>query len=230
MVQHIWWSFVLHFVLSLFSYQKKGVPCLQRADNQTTRRCHNPVELFTTSLFVFRRRISFDCRRLWLKNIVSKHFSTRSKFGWFEVQFIVGKSILCKASTGNDFVVLSNFEDYFHCEDPPLSRRASFKRERTPHSLSRLRLGVLAAAQNTKVRSFSFNLFLLWNTNPQTQKAWNNRLDNVKLSLLHVLSGCLFEEEETEFFCFNVRAALTCFAFSLMLTSHHECHIVKAKN
>ena len=162
--------------------------------------------------------------------MTSKHFSTRYNFGWFEVQFIVGKSILCKASTGNDFVVLSNFEDYFHCEDPPLSRRASFKRERTPHSLSRLRLGVLAAAQNTKVRSFSFNLFLLWNTNPQTQKAWNNRLDNVKLSLLHFLSGCLFEEEETEFFCLNVRAAHTCLAFSLMLTSHHECHIVKAEN
>ena len=72
--------------------------------------------------------------------------------------------IAFKASTGSDFVVLSNFEDYFHCEDPPLSRRASFKRERTPHSLSRLGLGVLAAAQNTKVRSFSFNLFLLWDT------------------------------------------------------------------
>ena len=46
----------------------------------------------------------------------------------------------------------------------------------------------------------------------------------------HFLSGCLFQEEETEFFCFNVRAAHTCLAFSLMLTSHYECHIVKAKN
>ena len=80
MVQHIWWSFVLHFVLSLFSYQKKGVPCLQRADNQTTRRCPNPAELFTTSVFVFRRRISIVCRRLSLKNIASKLFSTRSIF------------------------------------------------------------------------------------------------------------------------------------------------------
>ena len=61
MVQHIWWSFVLHFVLSLFSYQKKGVPCLQAADNQTTRRCHNPAELFTTSVFVFwSRRTPID--------------------------------------------------------------------------------------------------------------------------------------------------------------------------
>ena len=50
----------------------------------------------------------------------------------------------------------------------------------------------------------------------------------------HFLSGCLFEKEETAnvnssvFFhsCNSVRAAHTCLAFSLMPTSHHECHTV----
>ena len=210
MVQHIWWSFVLHFVLSLFSYQKKGVPCLQAADNQTRRRCHNPAKLFTTSVFVFwRRRTPIDTDLIagvcdWKKTLqanispLDPIWLIVAVYCWQEYFM---QSINWKWLCG----FLSNFEDYFHCEDPPLSRRASFKRERTPHSLSRLGLGVLAAAQNTKVRSFSFNLFPPWNTNRKTQKAFNNRFSNVKLSLFSLFIWLSFwkgRDGQCELFCF----------------------------
>ena len=68
-------------------------------------------ELFTTSVFVFwRRRTPIDTDLIagvcdWRTLQASP--SPLDPFVWFEVQFIVGKSILCKTLTGSNFVVLS---------------------------------------------------------------------------------------------------------------------------